>query len=1630
MADNNTALKIINLTPLPLEAHRKAPAPPPRRPGEPFGSTFRPDPSRASLGAVLLKPFEQVDFPWGDEALICISLPALRQVGRNQFEAYPAVSVFTQEIRKDPAISTLPIDATFVRNAPRQMMISYENFKIRFKASQKWQNFLNVTNNSGQVAKVYLLEAAREHQLVELNNGQTWKTEVELGWTFQCRNPSDEVIGMTVVAAAGDPSFDNCTETLVLTETFLDKWRIYKARQAKPKVVVPVGPARLIGAKRQSTPPPTDPMFITASTVREDFVPETFTDSASRVVRQSFNGLANRVVRDVEIAGPTLLWSAGNPALAPYHGRNASDIRTLTICADRMEVDTELLFPRTNVIIHARELVFNQGGSINTTPLPHAATHARSPYLTVDLEDRTNDGIPADENGDPTYRAADGADGEPGGDITLYVHRIILPEDRSGFQPRGAPDMKTPRFICRGGKGQAAEPGGLMKYQALGGAKEDYGKTSPILAEQFKEKCKHLSLIGPYENEYRWPGEVARPEDIPIDQFWIEDFQGHRSKLPASARNPLRSDTPPDQQTVVRATMKTYDRSTSFSREWDVDNYFLPGTTAVEPWWSRWVADGRGAYPGGWPGEGGKGGTVTSVLASAAVEAAICDMRAGEHGVPTQPVAAMPPPGPNPAYDMLIEITKKTYGGDPPLSKRPSVTLRDISGRNGLNAPGNKYQSEGKLGDQFFENAKGQREDNNTGTGFAVKVRPYKNGGRNNDQMPNNLGKSNDLSWLHPAALAATVGYARMAYRNGYREQAAIAIEPYYRLILDERNVASPVDPDVRLARTAVLSMQNSLDQNLDYYGNPPGWVPRLDALTNLKLLKNTREAAYETFYFADKMLSDYEAFENANALSKRMSDALTKDINEARGVLGEAYRKMPQVLRQLDEIQQDFNPIETAIVELRNKAIAANKDKVMVQRFVSAALTLVGGVAKGLPIGQPFLGAAGGALGSIGEFDWNAAKPLDSARSAFASLGGKITTFVQDKQTEVEEAVTRDLVAAGAGKESKLTLLTRAVEDEEAARADLTQAAETAAKEFMNSEREKLASLIAETETAIAKSRPKTGASAPTDTPSAAPTDTPSAPTDTPSKTPAGSFLDALKKQRTLVSSSANMMRGRLQRQLVLYQRQQAELEEQQRIVLRQGNDEIKRVAKKLQSSKVKQLQITRDVADNAARVQARKDAAGALMTNLGGLGEGLTEVGGAVVSMLTPVSDEDPDVVRLAEQMMNTDQDMRAAGKRLTDSLKAVTQRKKAKVSELIYWQRRANTSLAAITGGLATQAALSRQRQSLAGVLNPSVKEYLKQTRERAKDALAESIYWFVKSHQYENLQDVDDTFYNFDSWTGLLQNQELAKLKGLAKVRSPAITEAEAQAEAEAARPRYLLSAEDFKKVGDDVFKAEVRQIGQAMLRERQKHGVPMTGQYTGCVWERTPSTKTDMTDIERYANLTLDNLAQGQVVFNFVRDFNKGSFDWDDARVVSVKLKELALQTEDDYLSLTVLIEQLGDMTIAKTAEGERTRFVFRTGRDDQPIGWRYTYNHDQRRNNKKGLTGGTVDGSENGSTTEEKLDESIKALVGSEVKFREYHPALFSDYRVRFTDLDKGDGTKKSFTINRLEMDVELSSKV
>jgi hypothetical protein len=196
-------------------------------------------------------------------------------------------------------------------------------------------------------------------------------------------------------------------------------------------------PLRIIGERRSSTPDRDDQAFITATTVRRD------------LSKEVFNGLKNRVLRDVEIAGVVLRWSGANRVLRNYYGEGAADIRSMTIYADRMEVSDHLRFPRANVTIYARELALTGIGCIDTTPLPYAA-RAESEYLTQDPLDPTNARAPADAQGNPTCRAKDGTKGEPAGNITLYVQRVI---DEPGNTSRK-------RFICRGGKGQPGEAGG------------------------------------------------------------------------------------------------------------------------------------------------------------------------------------------------------------------------------------------------------------------------------------------------------------------------------------------------------------------------------------------------------------------------------------------------------------------------------------------------------------------------------------------------------------------------------------------------------------------------------------------------------------------------------------------------------------------------------------------------------------------------------------------------------------------------------------------------------------------------------------------------------------------------------------------------------------------------------------------------------------------------------------------------------------------------------------------------------------------------------------------------------------------------------------------------------------------
>ena len=136
-----------------------------------------------------------------------------------------------------------------------------------------------------------------------------------------------------------------------------------------------------------------------------------------------------RATRSITIAGKMVVLEAGLQyynLFDDYHDN--ADIHDMTIHAETVIIRDPLRLPQTDVTVCARELSFEDDGSIDTTPL--------GDWLAV------HNGV-YDQNDGPV----DGNDGHPAGDIDLYIGSFSA--DASG----------GPRFIMNGGKGQDPEPG-------------------------------------------------------------------------------------------------------------------------------------------------------------------------------------------------------------------------------------------------------------------------------------------------------------------------------------------------------------------------------------------------------------------------------------------------------------------------------------------------------------------------------------------------------------------------------------------------------------------------------------------------------------------------------------------------------------------------------------------------------------------------------------------------------------------------------------------------------------------------------------------------------------------------------------------------------------------------------------------------------------------------------------------------------------------------------------------------------------------------------------------------------------------------------------------------------------------
>jgi hypothetical protein len=339
-----------------------------------------------------------------------------------------------------------------------------------------------------------------------------------------------------------------------------------------------------------------------------------------------------------------------------------------------------------------------------------------------------------------------------------------------------------------------------------------------------------------------------------------------------------------------------------------------------------WPTSGQDALAPGIPGSGGNGGAWVSNQKRLQSE---MDNRPGEAGRTAPNVRGGSAGTPTTAthYDVTIyfNLAKENPDGDNKLLETKTTTA------------GKSYTAQGP------KNGRGQQP------------------------APTTLEIAN--AWVHPLQLEAVLRYARDAFLAGAREDVSKLLKPYERALADPMpNTAmgkSAVWTEEETARwtsaqSEVASILHRLRLQLDYFGNPAGYMPLLSLQSTMRLYDLETQDALRTLLLAAWVQDKgNEAESAANAFGSAIEDTI-KDTTRVAEQLVQAEEEVTRLNQQLTSLESRLETKGTELKDLRttlyNQAAHSENQKALIRGGIKMAAA----ICQVVPVGQPMLGTIG----------------------------------------------------------------------------------------------------------------------------------------------------------------------------------------------------------------------------------------------------------------------------------------------------------------------------------------------------------------------------------------------------------------------------------------------------------------------------------------------------------------------------------------------------------------------------------------------------------------------------------------------------------------------------------------------
>lgn len=250
------------------------------------------------------------------------------------------------------------------------------------------------------------------------------------------------------------------------------------------------------------------------------------------------------------------------------------------------------------------------------------------------------------------------------------------------------------------------------------------------------------------------------------------------------------------------------------------------------------------------------------------------------------------------------------------------------------------------------------------------------------------------LGWLRPEFIRAVLLHVKDAYLNDNLDYVQDVMTEYLGIIdAYEGQYPAGTENEFTQLHSEVQNLAHRAGNNLDYFGNPPGWVPMLSFEVNMALYENEIERAIKVLYLTYWLKNaDQTRQEKVDALTSardRMREEITdfqERYDKAQALIPGLEVQQQKIISDIEDAQQELKDIEKGLLE-RAKKIVTDRHKVPTWK---KCLRVASVVCKMLPIPavQPALAAIGTGMDLATRIDIN--KPMES----FAAIAGAVQSF------------------------------------------------------------------------------------------------------------------------------------------------------------------------------------------------------------------------------------------------------------------------------------------------------------------------------------------------------------------------------------------------------------------------------------------------------------------------------------------------------------------------------------------------------------------------------------------------------------------------------------------------------------